>query len=54
MAWTVDALTAPGRRRLAGVDGVEVSADDLEGQVVVALHREHEVQPVDIGGENLR
>ncbi len=38
------------RRRLqAAVEGVEVLADHLQRQVVVALHRQHVAQPLDVG-----
>ena len=37
------------RRRLeAAVDGVEVLADDLQREIVVALHAQHVPQPVDV------
>ena len=40
-------------RRASRVELGEVAADHLERQVVIALHREHEAQPVEVGGREL-
>ena len=46
--WRRECRPTRQRGRPAGIQLVQIAADDLERQVVIALHGEHEAQPVQV------